>query len=76
MSIRKHTKLVREGDWLAEVAVDLIESPEPWAPYLSLDDAQRLDDVRSALRRGDLAAARRQARVYRLTPVLADAATS
>jgi hypothetical protein len=76
MSIRKHTKLVREGDWLAEVTVDLIESPEPWAPYLSLDDASKLDDVRLALRRGDLAKAHRQARVYRLTPVLADAVTS
>ncbi|MBM4030907.1 MAG: hypothetical protein FJ291_03880 [Planctomycetes bacterium] len=76
MSIRKHTKLVREGDWLAEVTVDLIESAEPWAPYLSLDDAQKLDDIRLALRRGDLAAARRQARVYRLTPVLADTVAS
>ncbi len=76
MSIRKHTKLVREGDWLAEVAVDLIESPEPWAPYLSADDAQKLDEVRLALRRGDLKAARRQARVYRLTPVLSDATAS
>lgn len=76
MSIRKHTELVREGDWLAEVTVDLIETPEPWAPYLSLDDADRLDDVRLALRRGDLPAARRLARVYRLTPVLADAVTS
>lgn len=76
MSIRKHTKLVREGDWLAEVTVDLLESPEPWAPYLSLEDAEKLDNVRLALRRGDLAAARRKARVYRLTPVLADAVTS
>jgi len=73
MSIRKHTKLVRERDWLAEVTVELIESPEPWAPYLSLDDAGKLDDVRLALRRGDLAAAHRLARIYRLTPVLADA---
>ena len=73
MSTRKRVKLVREGDWLAEVTVELIESSEPWAPYLSLDDAGKLDDVRLALRRGDLAAARRLARVYRLTPVLADA---
>jgi len=76
MSTRKHTKLVRENDWLAEVTVDLIESSESWAPYLSLDDARKLDDVRLALRRGDLAAARQQARVYRLTPVLADAIQS
>jgi len=72
MSTRRHTKLVREKDYIAEVAVDLIESPDPWAPYLSVDDARKLDDVRLALRRGDLASAQRHGRVYRLTPVSAD----
>jgi len=69
MSIQKHTKLVRARDYVAEVTVDLIESDDPWAPYLSVEDAQKLDDVRLALRRGDLATALRHARVYRLTPV-------
>jgi hypothetical protein len=40
----------------------------------SINDAGKLDDVRPALRRADLATARRLARVYRLTPVLGDVA--
>ncbi len=37
--------------------------------YRSLDDALKLDDVRDALRRGDIKAATHLARVYTLTPV-------
>jgi len=69
MSRRKHTKLIREKEYVAEVTVDLIESPDPWAPYLSVEDARKLDEARSALRRGDRAAALKYGRVYRLTPV-------
>ena len=43
--------------------------PDKIITYLSVDDAYRLDDVRAALRRGDLRAASRLARVYTLTPV-------
>ena len=69
MSHRKMTRLVREGDYIAEVSVDLIEAEGGWSPYLTLDDAYRLDDIRDALRRGDMRTASRMARVYRLTPV-------
>jgi hypothetical protein len=63
------TKLVREGDYVAEVEVELIESDEGWSPYLSLEDAYKLDDIREALRKGDIDAAMRFARVFTLTPV-------
>ena len=67
---RKHqTKFVHEGEYVAEVEVQLIESTEGWAPYLSLEDAQKLDEVREALRRDDLTTASELARVFRLTPV-------
>ena len=69
MNKRKHTKLVQEGHYVAEIDVELIYSETGWPPYLSLDDAYKLDDVREALRRGDLAAATSLARVYTLTPV-------
>ena len=49
MSKRERTKLVHEGDHVAEVNVELLEEPEGWAPYLSLEDAYRLDDVRKGL---------------------------
>ena len=69
MNAHRHTKLVREKDHVAEVVVDLVESDEPWVPYLSLADAHKLDEVRKALRRGDVRAAARYGRVFRLTPV-------
>jgi hypothetical protein len=69
MSARRHTKFVREGSYAAEVDVELIEDDNGWSPYLSLGDARKLDDVREALRRGDLDAASRLARVFSLTPV-------
>ncbi|MFQ5949922.1 MAG: hypothetical protein ACE5J1_04470 [Nitrospiria bacterium] len=69
MKRRSHTKLVREGGYVAEVDVELIETDEGWSPYLSLDDAYKLDDVREALRRGDVKNAAQFARVFTLTPV-------
>lgn len=69
MTRRKHTKLIHEGDYVAEVDVQLLDSDDGWAPYLSLDEAYKLDRVRTALRKNDLAAALPIARVYRLTPV-------
>ncbi len=69
MKTRHHAKLVHEGEYVAEVDVALIESDAGWAPHLSLDDAYKLDDVRNALRRGDLKAASHLARIFALTPV-------
>ena len=69
MRKKRHTKLVHEGQYAAEVEVELIETDEGWSPYLSLEDAYKLDDVRAALRRGDLKSAMRLYRVFSLTPV-------
>jgi hypothetical protein len=66
---RKHIKFVHEGRFVAEVQVDLLESEDSWAPYLSLEDAYRLDDVREALRRGDIDAAAKLGRIYTLKPL-------
>ena len=69
MSKKKWTKFVHEGNHVAEVDVELLENPEGWSPYLSLEDAYRLDDVREALRRGDVNTAAKNSRVFSLTPV-------
>ncbi len=69
MTTRSHRKLIHEGKYVAEVDVKLIETGSSWSPYLSLDDAYKIDDVRDALRRGDLKAASRHARIFALTPV-------
>jgi len=71
MKKRPHTKLIHEGLYAAEVEVDLIEAEDGWSPYLSLEDARKLDDVRQALRLGDLKRASQIGRVYQLLPVSA-----
>ena len=69
MSSRHHAKLVHEGRYAAEVEVDLIDADTGWSPYLLLPDAQKLDEVRRALRGGDLKRASQLARVFQLLPV-------
>jgi len=66
---KKHTKIVREGNYLAEVNVELLETGESWSPYLSLDDAYKLDDVREALRNEDIKRALEIGKIYILKPV-------
>jgi hypothetical protein len=70
MNTKSTKRLVREGDFVAEVDVQLVEAQGGWTPYLSLEDAYKLDDVRDALRAGDVKRASQLAsRLYRLTPV-------
>ena len=69
MTKRHHTKLIHEGEYVAEVDVELLDTGDGWSPYLSLEDAQKLDDVREALREGAIRRATKLARVFRLTPV-------
>lgn len=71
MNKYRRKKLVREGQYIVEVEVELIDTGEGWSPYLSLEDAYKLDDVRAALHRGDLESAARFGQVFTLTPVTA-----
>ncbi len=72
MKSNQAIELVREGQYVAEVEVTLIETESEWSPYLSLEDAEKLDEVRLALRKGDLKSAARLGRVYELKPVAAE----
>ena len=69
MKTRKRTKYVYEGGYVAEVDVELMITDDEWAPYLSLQDAYKLDDVRDALRRDDPESASRVARVFTMQPI-------
>ena len=69
MTKRQHTKLVHEGDYVAEVDIEILDTEEGWSPYISLEDAQKLDDVREFLKIGNLQRAARLARVFHLIPV-------
>lgn len=69
MKQRKKIKYVHEGRFVAEVEVKLLEDDTGWSPYLSVEDAYKLDDVRDAIRHGDLESAAKYARIYELRPV-------
>ena len=66
---KSQSKLVHAGNYVAEVDVELIDSEEGWSPYLSVEEAKKLDEVKLALRKGDLKAASRVSRGFTLTPV-------
>ena len=68
---RTRVELVREGKYAAEVSVELIEEEGGWSPYLSLDGARKLDSVKLALRRGDIAEASKYGPVFELMPISA-----
>jgi len=69
MKKKKRVKFVHEGQYVAEVEVELIDVDDGWSPYISVEDAYRLDDARAALRDGDFVAAAKIGNVYTLTPV-------
>ena len=69
MNTRKIMKFVHEGKYAAEVKVELLDTDEGWSPYLSLEDAYKLDNVRKALQVGDTHTAARYGKIFILTPV-------
>lgn len=66
---RKQIKYIHEGKYVAEVEVELVYSEDEWAPYLSIQDAYKLDDVREALRHSDLMTASKYARLFKMQPI-------
>jgi hypothetical protein len=69
MNTSRSKKFIHKGNYAAEVEVELTQDDDSWGQYLSLTDARKLDDVRIALRRGDIKSAARVARIYSLTPI-------
>lgn len=67
--LKKKTKYIHSGRYVAEVEVELIDSEDEWAPYLSVEEAARLDEVWEALQREDLESASNYGRIYKLEPV-------
>jgi hypothetical protein len=68
---RKSVELIHQSGYAAEVEIELHYTDESWSPAMSLDDARKLESVRLALRRGDIAEAAKYGRVFELTPVAA-----
>lgn len=70
MKHRKKIKYIHEGRYVAEVEVEILEDDTGWSPYLNVDDVYKLDDVRHAIRQGDLESAEKYGRIYELRPVV------
>ena len=68
---RKRVEIIHEGHFAAELDIELEHGNESWSPTMSLDDARKLEAVRLALKRGDVAEAAKHGRVFDLTPVTA-----
>jgi hypothetical protein len=64
----KAVQLVREGEYAAEVMVDLHQDGGDWSPTVDLEDIRKLDRVRVALRTGNLRAAAKDAKLFKLVP--------
>lgn len=69
MTKRKKSKYIHEGQYVAEIDLELLESEDSWSPYLSIDDACKLDDARDVLKQGDLQLAAQYGQIYELRPV-------
>lgn len=65
------TKFVHVGKYAAVVDVVRIPDDDAWGPYLSVDDALKIEAVEKALKTGDIAGASKLARVFELKPVAA-----
>jgi hypothetical protein len=69
MNTKVQTKLIRQGNYMAEIDITLTYTDSDWSPYLSLEEAQKLDRLRQALQQNDLHRAGQLARIYQLMPV-------
>ena len=58
-----------EGHYMAEVEIRCEDDGTPFSPVVVREDEFKTDRVRAALKRGDIAAAKREARVFEIREV-------
>ena len=58
-----------EGRYMAEVEIRCEDDGTPFSPVVMREDEFKTDRVRAALKRGDIAAAKREARVFEIREV-------
>lgn len=73
-----YDELANDGIFVQDVVagideVQLVHTDEGWSPYLTLEDAEKLDEVRRALQQGDLTRAAQLAKFSNLRPCAGDA---
>ena len=62
-------EVIREGRYCAEIEIRCEDDGTAFSPVVVKDDEFKTDRARAALRRGDIAAAKREAREFELTEV-------
>lgn len=67
-----HKMLIHEGQFAAEVSYVETDDGSPFGPTVRKEDAFKLDRVRLALRRGDIADAAKKSEVFEMRPVAAE----
>jgi hypothetical protein len=72
--IRKRKQMIHESRYAADVEITLIDDETPWAPIVAKEDAIKTDRVRLALRRGDIKAVAKEAKVFELLPLTGERA--
>lgn len=63
------SRFIREGRYAAEVEITLIDDEALWGPIVAKEGVIKIDRVRLALRRGDIKAAAKEAKVFELLPL-------
>lgn len=66
---RKRKQVIHEGCYAAEVEITLIDDEALWGPIVAKEDVFKTERVRLALRRGDIKAAAKEAKVFELMPL-------
>ena len=66
---RQQIKFLHEGNYVAQVEIELIDSNTGWSPTMSLETAYVLDDIRLALRQGDIKTAAKYATVFEMKQI-------
>ena len=68
---RKTIKHIHEGKYAADVSITFHHDGSGWDPTIDREDVEKLERVQLALRRGDIVAAAKVAKVYELLPISA-----
>ena len=69
MSTFTKIKRIYVGDVMAEIDVVMTEEPSAWGPHIDPSELDRIDELRRALKSGDLKAASKEARLYSVKPL-------
>ena len=69
MKEREKIKIIYEGEYIAKVKVKILEDETGWSPYLTPEEAIKLDKVREALKSGNIKEASKYGEIFKLHPV-------